>query len=475
MRSPLASNLRGSGFRNLTPFRARGRGNSGQFVPQQLGFLGYFDPHNGGSTTQITDSSGNGLDPTSFAAAGAAPTYLAYTGTPYVWFPGVINGNVISTPHAAAMAITDELEIVARVRGDVLTAGRIMAKATSAAAGSAFDLAFNTSNSFFNQITSDAPANTTLVSAIHAHTTSDTFWLKSTIDANNGTHKVARFFTAADAATEPASYTQLGSDVTSATGIVLNNPTGTGLTLGNRTGNDRTMTGRMYYVALRTPIGGADVATFDAASCTQTGYTTGAGTVWTVTRSTAGKKLVVLSPAAGQARSLVVFGTDDYATAPVAAIPPMDATDAWSVVLVIRQWDTPTSFGRYLSTKTGSGTGKGISIRTNGTTRQIACHFSDGTTGVDSFGPAAAAAGVKQVLVVSCTGPSVTIYVNGANGTPVDLTTVGDRTTGQMEIGRDSGAASNYQDFSLIAYGTVARALTGAEADALSAYFGGGS
>ena len=182
----------------------------------------------------------------------------------------------------------------------------------------------------------------------------------------------------------------------------------------------------------------------------------------------------MLSPAAVAIAGENLHGTDDYDTFPATALPPMDAADPWALVMVIRQWDTASNFGRYFSTKQTSGTGKGIALRTNGTTRQIACHFSDGTTGVDTFGPGAAANGVRQVICVNCTGPSVTISVNGVAGAPVDISTVGDRSSVQAAIGRDTGSSSNYQDFQHRASLLLDHALTPGAIANLVAYYRGG-
>lgn len=464
MISPLASPFRG-GFRNLTPMRGRGRGST-TFSPQQLGMLAYYNVSDSGSATEIADTSGNALAVVANGATTAAALYLPWTGEARVYTPGAVS-NSVGAADAAALDVT-QLEMVLRVAASDWTPAAISCMFSKD------DVTTNTwrgdlLTTGVTRFTKRGVADYGSTAAL-ALSNEQIIWYRNTYTSASGD---IAFYTAADQATEPSAWTQLGTTVSSPAVALGTNATA--LSLGISGANLLPFTGFFHRAILRNaPSSGTTVANFTAADCAQSGYTDPAGAVWTVARAAAGRKTVVQSSFANSARGIWQFATDDYATAPAAAIPPMGASDAWSIVLAIRQHDTPTSFGRYLSTKLSSGTGKGIAIRTNGTTRQIACHFGDGTNAVDSFGPGAGTAGMMQVVVVSCTGPLVTIYVNGVTGTPVDVSSVGDRTTGQMELGRDAGSGVSFQDFELIAAGTVARALTAADAARLSNYFGGG-
>lgn len=464
MISPLASSFRG-GFRNLTPMRGRGRG-SNTFTPQALGLLGWYDVHDSGSATEIADTSGNALAVVANGASAAAALYLPWTGEARVYTPGAVS-NSLGAADAAALDVT-QLEMVLRVAASDWTPAAIscmFSKDDVTANTWRGDLLTTGVTRFTKRGVADYGSTVSL-----SLSNEQIIWYRNTYTSASGD---IAFYTAADQATEPSAWTQLGTTVSSPAIALGTNATA--LRLGISGANLLPFAGFFHRAILRNaPTAGSVVANFDAADCTQTGYTDPAGAVWTVARAAAGRKTVVQSNAGKSTRGIWQFATDDYATVPAAAIPPMGASDAWSIVLVIRQHDTPTNFGRYLSTKISAGLGKGIAVRTNGTTRQIACHFGDGTNTVDVFGPTAATAGVKQVIVVSCSGGSATVYVNGAAGSATDVSSVGDRATGQMEIGRDSGSAINFQDFELLAAGTVSRALTAANAVALSTYFGGG-
>lgn len=86
---------------------------------------------------------------------------------------------------------------------------------------------------------------------------------------------------------------------------------------------------------------GANVlARYRASDSTQTGHTDAFAVAWTVNRGTAGRKSVVLGWAANSDRSVVLFGTDDYAELP-AAVHPGGA--AWTAVVAARLWSTTTA------------------------------------------------------------------------------------------------------------------------------------
>lgn len=473
MRSPLASTFRG-GFRNLTPMRARGRGMSA-FSPQMLGPRALYDALLGGSATQITDSSGNSVAATSFAAGSNTPSWLAADTVPYLYLPAV-GGNSLTTPNNAAFNVTDfDMWYDVAVSDYTPSSGTYMGVRSTADPNKQFVLLMNSTSgtvSLYWYPTGSAASeiirtSSTGLGASAGVADGARVAFRIALDVDNGAAgHTATFQHKAGGYT--GSWDNWHSIVTGGTTTAPS--VNRLLEVSNALGG---VPFKLYRWQLLSGIAGSAVADFNASLSARTGYTDAVGSaapVWTINRSAAGKKASLVGT-----RSNVLFGTDDYATAPVGAIPPMGATDAWSIFLAIRQFDTPTNFGRYLSTKLSTGLGKGIAIRSNGTTRQIACHFGDGTNAVDSFGPSAAASGVMQVIVVSCTGPSVTVYVNGTPGTPVDVSSVGDRATGQMEIGRDAGAAGSYQDFELYAYGTVDRALSAADASALSGYFGGGT
>lgn len=453
------------------------------FSPLGLpGLLGWYDVHASGSATEIADSSGNSLAATSNAAGSNAALYELYDIAGLRTTGGVSNGARCNSVAAFDALVDFDMWIDLDINNLTPTSQTpLIERRQGTDPNNQFRYALNTDGTLSFVWYPSGTAASTLTRTTSSTVATATglaaggrIALRATLDADDGAgNHVVTFY-----------YRVGGYDGTWDTFQTISTAgtTSTPTSFGSRRlelgGGNASNSGdiNIHTAVLLSGIGGSGIARYDAHLSGGTGYTDAYGNAWSVTRATAGRKSIMMSPVANSTRSVWQFGTDDYATAPAGAIPAMGASDAWSIVLVIRQWDTPTNFGRYLSTKLSTGLGKGIAIRTNGTGRQIACHVGDGTNAVDTFGPAAATAGVLQVVVVACTGPLATVYVNGTPGTPVDVSSVGDRATGQMQIGRDAGSSSNYQDFELVAYGTVqGRALTDAEAVALSAFFNGGS
>jgi hypothetical protein len=93
-------------------------------------------------------------------------------------------------------------------------------------------------------------------------------WIKYTLDVDNGAggHDV-KFYTAADQATEPTTWTQLGSTVTTA-GTTSVWPGTAGLIIGGRSATTQVFNGSLARVIIRNGIGGNTVLDFYATAAT---------------------------------------------------------------------------------------------------------------------------------------------------------------------------------------------------------------
>lgn len=223
---------------------------------------------------------------------------------------------------------------------------------------------------------------------------------------------------------------------------------------------------------------GTEVARFTAVLCTQTTCVDPYRVTWTINRGTAGRKTVVLSPAAQSDSGIVLFGPDDYISVPAAAMPAMGASDSFTVVLVVRQWGTPTNFGRYLSNKTpNTGTNAlGFQMFNNGTTMAQAWGMGDGTTGVFKVG-STYTAGQRSVTAVCVSARTSAIHYRNRDtpGNPTGtLANVGSATSGAQTYLGQNIANGERQDFEFRALLTFDRALTASEVAHLVDYFRGG-
>ena len=415
------------------------------------------------SIPKVYDRSGNNRAPLTFAAGSNQPLWLPWKGISAIHFDGSSPNNILHQPAFDYVTPNADVDVRFKVTPLDITSVQPIGRL-----GGGDNCNFEMNGTtwrcrFFDDTPTLRVVNGTLPVPLWIPGT--TVWIRYEVDIDNGGTGSSVTF----------SYSTDGTNWT-----VLETASTTSTKVWRDGGAERFDLGVAASVAFRGAMHAAEFHSngqqrgkFDAALCGLTGYTDANGT-WTAARATAGRKLVVHSPAAGTTRSAILGGTDDYATLDATAVPPAGASDPFTTMAVGRQWATPTSFGRYASTKQSSGTGKGIAMRTNGTTHQVACSIGDGTANVDVFGPTALAAGVRTAMQVSCTGPSAKVDVNGSNGVATDVSSVGDRTaTNGMQIGRDSGAASNYQDFEFEALLLDDSALDAAATAQMVAYHGG--
>ena len=187
MISPLASPFRG-GFRNLTPMRGRGRGGVA-WSPANLAPTVWYDAHLGGSSTQITDSSGNGRDALVFAASTAAPTYLPAAQPFYVYMPAA-SGNTISTPDSAAFGFTGDQDVRwCGTVADWTPAANValMSQDSGGAGGRRFTFSLNSSGRLTLIWSADATAAITKSATVALPFTDATpGCVRATLDVDNG-------------------------------------------------------------------------------------------------------------------------------------------------------------------------------------------------------------------------------------------------------------------------------------------------
>ena len=210
--------------------------------------------------------------------------------------------------------------------------------------------------------------------------------------------------------------------------------------------------------------GAAVIASFVAANSTSTGYTDAFAVVWTVNRSTAGRKSSLVI------RNKWLFGTDDYMEVADNALLNMDASQSFTVLAVVRQWATPTSSGRYVN-KRGS-TGTGWNLQVNGVT-QAATFFAQDADAISfNANSPASVDGDMRIFTGVRSVRSNTAYMNNTSGT-TSTTSTADHTVAQpMRIGSRSESVNNVQDFELLAVAVFRRALTATEIAAINTYYG---
>ena len=410
-------------------------------------------------------------------AIGAAdtndPLLLPWTGTNYLYLPGV-TGNYASTPDAAPLDILGDIEIVVRVALDdwtPTTSPCVISKSAVADPDRGWQLNINSDGTFqlawypLGTSVSGKFKSSTVAAPV---TDGATLWIKATLDIDNGaTQNDVRFYTAPDQATEPSSWTQLGTTVTTAgTTSLPNNPAVLALGL---TGS-APLAGRIYRGIVRDGIGGTTV--FDAnfttgitsgAQATFTESSSNAATV-TINRSTAGRKSVAVT------RPVWLLGTDDYMEVADNALVNFDGSQDFTVLVIARTWNTPASYTYYMTKQTPlSPTGnKGWDIRNN-VWPNVGGAMGDGSAvgNFNQFPSAGTTASPSSLMTLGMTrsGTATNAFFNNTFGA-TNTNSYDTTNTTLLRIGSGS------LDTELLAVAVFRRALTATEIATINTYYG---
>lgn len=195
---------------------------------------------------------------------------------------GVATNRGARMKNAAAMQIVGDIEFVARVNAQDWTPGAVtVLGSTLVAATSGYEFYIDTTGKLGLKVVKSGPTELTAISSVAATTVDATsYWVKMTRASATGN---CNFYTAADAATEPSGWTQVGTaNVASTIGAILT-PTAD-LWLGQRPNGTLMFNGKIFRVLLRSAIGGAAVVDFDAARCQPSalGFYGSTGEAWSL-------------------------------------------------------------------------------------------------------------------------------------------------------------------------------------------------
>jgi hypothetical protein len=385
------------------------------------------------------------------------PLLLGHTGENHLYLPGV-SGNTASTPDAAALDISGDVEVVMRMAQDIWTPTSGNPTPFAKGFGNGYYLFLSSTNIGFGIKIAGGAATFPQVAWSGRPANGVSVWVKATRVASTG---VTTFYTAADSATEPTAWTTIGT-TTGTSGNIENSPES--LVIGRGTDT----AGRYYRAIVRDGINGTTV--FDAdfttgiTSGAQTTFTATTGQTVTINRSTAGRKSVAV------VRPVWLLGTDDFFEVADNALLDFGASDSFTVVAVVRQWATPTAAGRYANK--GNATGARWALFGN-TGQAVTGLLNDGTNSANPSGPAMTAGNLSVLAgVVNRTAATNTTYTNSVAGAPVSTSSVGSvANAASFRVGSSSDGAV-FQDFELLAVAVFRRALTAGELALIAAYYG---
>jgi hypothetical protein len=228
-------------------------------------------------------------------ASGDSASYFggsAYFGTDiYLSLPGA-SGNYASTPDSAAVSITGDIDIRAKVALDDWTPSAHQTIAskyqfTSSSPLRSWLFRVGTTGLLRWTWSTDGVNTTTADSTVGLPSlgNGDAKWLRVTHQSDGATGTIVRFYTSDDGET----WTQLGSDKNpTATHSIAGSTTNVLLGAHGSTGQSDVTAGKIYYAEVRNGIDGTVVAKFDPpndAADGVTSFTSSTGEVWTINQS----------------------------------------------------------------------------------------------------------------------------------------------------------------------------------------------
>ena len=413
---------------------------------------------------------GTALDATLGSTGGADsndPKWLPYEGTPYVYLPGVAS-NYLSTPDAAALDITGDIDIRVRVALDDWTPAATSALAAKwLAADSAWVLVVNTDGTLaFTWSANGTAIVATAASSVATGITDGAVkWIRATLDVDNGAAGSAvKFYTSDDGTT----WTQLGTTVTTAGTTSIYNSSRP-VHVGHQTTTSNPATGKFYRAIIKDGIDGTTVLDIDCSVITSgaaTSFTATTGQTVTVNRGTAGRKSVaVVAPC-------WLLGTDDYMEVADNALLDFDADDDFTVLAVVRQWGTwSAAFERIVSQ--ASNVDDGWTLNDSNTPYSIYAAIDQGANRALRNGLSTASAGALAAkgFVVDRSAQTIATFSGGTLSATASTAAVGSIVNAlPMRIGADA-VGTSYNNMELTAVAVFRSALNPVQISLINDYY----
>jgi hypothetical protein len=399
------------------------------------------------------------------------PRYLSWTGDNYLYLPGVA-GNNATTPDAAALDITGDIDLRVKVALDDWTPSAeaiLVSKSLSTGNQRGYFLYLYADGKLGLTWSSDGTATITSISSVATGITDGTVkWVRATLDVDNGAAgNDVSFFLSDDGTT----WTQLGTTVTTAgtTAIYANTSV---LSVGASTTGATPARGKFFRARVLNGIDGtivldSDFTTIDNGNATS--FTANTGQTITINSSTSGNKSVIVT------NPVWLLGTDDYFEVPDNSYLDFSGTEDFSLIAVMRSKATAGTNDAIIAKKANTtNTTQGWAL-TNGSSTALAPDFQvgDGAAGATASGGSRTNGALTVLAAVrNITSDNLTVYVNGSAGSPVtDATTTTSANSEVLRIGRLSGAGTEYSDMELMAAAVFRRVLTATEVTTITNYY----
>lgn len=418
---------------------------------------------NDGLTYTVNQSAATTNDPLVFGA-GANADY-SFTGTKYVWSPGT-SGNYLSTPDAAALDITGDIDLRIHCALDDWTpaSNQGLIRKRGSAPQYAYYLRINATTGYPQlRWSADGTAETTVdadaaVSGVAAN--GQPIWLRATLDVSTGN---VNFYTSTDG----SSWTQLGTADRGGGGATSISNSNAELQI---MGLDTSEPAVVYAVQVYDGIGGTKVIDLDVNRDTiaadHSTITDAEGNVWTVNRSAAPSFQTTVID-----RPLWLFGADTWIDLPSSADWGFADGGEKTIIAAVRANTTIPDYSRLIDSR---GTGGGAGIRLGVTTSDNwQASFADDAA-VEASGDSNTAHTTPGVTVASgiLTATEVSTRCNGTPDSPNSRGAMAAHTGNALRIGAENDSAGDEYTGGLWFAAVFDRALTEKELRALEIIYG---
>jgi hypothetical protein len=394
--------------------------------------------------------------------------YMAHSGSNYLYLPGV-SGNDATTPDAAVLDITGDIDLRCKVALDDWTPAAVsilISKASNVATNRSYRLEVTTTGELRIATSPDGTSGAEIssTSTVATGITDGTIkWVRATLDVDDGSgNRVAQFFLSDDG----TNWTQLGTTVTTA-GTTSIFGGSASLRIGS-IGTANLARGKFFRAQVLDGIGGT--VAFDAdfetgiTSLLQADFTESSLNAATVTINRSGTAFQ--SAGITEAGYLYPGATNTF-SASATDFLNFGAADSFSIVAIVRQWATASTTAPYINNisqtaATGQGWYLGVDMRIgDGTTRLIRTYT----------GPTAGTLGTL-VGIRNTSNDNIFVYSNETASAATTDTTTGSLTwpSGAVRIGRTSFTTA-YQDFEGVAFAVFRQALTATQIRQVTNYF----
>jgi hypothetical protein len=428
------------------------------FTAEATGTTSFTESSSNAAMVTVNQSGADTNDPLFLSPDG----YVSYSepGTQYLYLPGS-TGNYASTPDAAPLHITGDIDIAVRVALDQWPPPSFSTVISRYKTAGGSDLSWRMSvqagTNKLSFIWSYDGTNTSsgLSTAGVSASDGDVLWIRATLDVDNDSGGYdLKFYTGGSGDTP--SWSQLGNTVTGGATTVINAGT-VDLQLGGyNSGATAPAVGKYFNAIVKDGIDGTTVFDADFTDrsnvvepfATFTEDSSNAATV-TINRSSSGRKSSVVD------YPLFLLGTDDYFEIADHADLNFGANDSFTLMVLMRDYGA-VAYHAYICKRTNVATASVGYLLYRGAADIVKLEISDGTTedadsGVDLTGVTGlltALAGVRD------TGADTLEVFNDATsaGPSTDDTTGTLTNTNDLYVGALADASAYYVEGEIFAY-----------------------